>query len=439
MLNSKIKINKQFVFVWFAELISILGSGLTDFGLSVWIYEKTGKATPLAISILFSVLPAIFLSQIAGFVADKFNTKKVVIFFNTGAAIVSFAFIFLLRNNYFNLFITYIIILLIAAFNLFESAAVQSSIVYIVDKENLKTANGMNQVSDSLNNLLTPVIAGILYTFIGLQGIIIIDLVTYVISMAIWMFFPARIFNKEFENEKMRENRWSWNQFINNLNDGFKFIFARKGLTLLVFLFAIANFLNNLAVVLITPLMLSIGNSTQLGIVQTFGGIGMFIGSFIATLHKSDTSYTKTIKSCILSASVFLLLIGIRASFITVSLCRMLFLLFIPISNVAAGTLWQLKTPKELQGRVYTARSMIIRCIMPVAYLIVGPITDVGFKNILTVNNRFIDFIKNLLGVSALNYRLVFILSGITLFIVTYSFFKNKSLSDIDKLPDYAK
>ncbi|WKV07564.1 hypothetical protein Q2T46_08190 [Thermoanaerobacterium sp. CMT5567-10] len=76
MLNLKIKINKQFVFVWFAELISILGSGLTDFGLSVWIYEKTGKATPLAISILFSVLPAIFLSQIAGFVADKFNTKK---------------------------------------------------------------------------------------------------------------------------------------------------------------------------------------------------------------------------------------------------------------------------------------------------------------------------------------------------------------------------
>lgn len=36
--------NKFFYKVWFARLISILGSSLTTFGVSVWVFERTGKA-----------------------------------------------------------------------------------------------------------------------------------------------------------------------------------------------------------------------------------------------------------------------------------------------------------------------------------------------------------------------------------------------------------
>lgn len=434
----KLKVSNKFIYIWFAELISILGTGLTEFGLSVWIFQKTGRATPLALSILCAILPVILLSPAAGFIADKYNTKWIIILSDIGAALTSAAFIFFLWKGFFSLPLTCGVILLNSVFNLFDSAAAQSSIVLLVDKEDLKSANGLNQISDSLNNLMTPVIAGILYAFIGLSGIITIDMATYILSMVMWLFFPTNVFDKHLSDCKGESQKWDGRQFLHDLNDGFKFIFGIRGFTILVVLFAIVNFLNNLAVVLITPLVISIGNSTQLGIVQAFGGIGMLAGSLIATFRKSDKPRIMAVKWYILAASVFLIVMGLRASFMVISLSRMLFLLFIPLANVAAGTVWQLKTPKELQGRVYTARSMIIRSIMPIAYLIVGPITDTGFKNLFAMHSGIIAGIRNVLGANALNYRVVFILCGLTLLIVTYTVFRGKALSDIDKLTDYS-
>ena len=48
----------KFLVVWLGQVISMLGSGLTAFALGVWIFQKTGQATPFALTILFSTLPA---------------------------------------------------------------------------------------------------------------------------------------------------------------------------------------------------------------------------------------------------------------------------------------------------------------------------------------------------------------------------------------------
>lgn len=436
---TNVKVSKQFIYIWFAEFISILGTGLTEFGLNVWVYQKTGRATPLALAILCSILPVILLSPIVGYVADKFNTKWVIILSNIGALITSIVFVIFLCNNFFDFTLTCVIISLNATFNLLDSSAFQSSIIILVDKKNLKGANGMIQLSNSLNNALTPVIAGILYAFIGLPGILMIDITTYFISMLMWLFFSTIKFDKK-GNDVKENQKLDGKKFFRDLNDGFRFIFERKGFTILVFIFAIINFLNNLAVVLITPLMLTIANSTKLGFVQALGGIGMMGGSFIMTFYKSkksNISHIEMINKCIFVASICLILMGIRASFVTISLSRMMFLFCVPIANVAAGMLWQIKTPRELQGRVYAARSMIIRSFMPFAYLIVGPITDSGFKTIFSKNYKFVHQIRKLLGTNALNYRIVFILTGLFLFIIGSIFFKNKYLLETEKYPEY--
>ncbi|NJN80700.1 MAG: MFS transporter [Anaerolineales bacterium] len=70
---------KTFFTIWIGQLISMLGSGLTQFALAVWIYDQTRQATPFAIAILLGSLPRIFLLPFAGSVADRYNRRIIMI------------------------------------------------------------------------------------------------------------------------------------------------------------------------------------------------------------------------------------------------------------------------------------------------------------------------------------------------------------------------
>lgn len=81
--------NKNFYFVWTSRLISILGSSLTTFGVSVWVYGETGKATPMAVTMLCSILPSVIFAPLSGIICDYFNRKKVIFIADSIAAITS--------------------------------------------------------------------------------------------------------------------------------------------------------------------------------------------------------------------------------------------------------------------------------------------------------------------------------------------------------------
>lgn len=99
-------INSSYRKVWFARLISILGTGLTSFGVSVWVYTVTGKATPMVLILLFSILPAIFLAPFSGYLCDKYNRKAIIICADSIAALIS-VFIYICVSYYeFNYFVT---------------------------------------------------------------------------------------------------------------------------------------------------------------------------------------------------------------------------------------------------------------------------------------------------------------------------------------------
>jgi len=57
---------RAFAAVWFGQVISFIGSGMTSFALGVWIYQKTGSVTQFALTSLFIVLPRVVLGPLAG-------------------------------------------------------------------------------------------------------------------------------------------------------------------------------------------------------------------------------------------------------------------------------------------------------------------------------------------------------------------------------------
>lgn len=221
--------------------------------------------------------------------------------------------------------------------------------------------------------------------------------------------------------------------------EGFTFIKQRKGLLVMMLFFAVVNFFLNLSIVLLTPLVLSLGNPVALGTVQMIGGIGMLLGSFFVTVKKRENCLVKRIYFAIFFVALSLFIMGVRDSITLISIGRFLFLFFVPLSNSSAFAIWQLKGPAHMQGRLFAARQMLARSIMPIAYLIVGPLVDCILKPALKKDTYFNNIVGYLIGNGAgAAYRVIFVFSGMILLTLVLILLSYKPLRNLEvELPDF--
>jgi len=419
-------LSSVFIRVWISRLISIIGTGITEFGIGVWIFDVTGKATPMALTLLCSILPSIVLGPLSGYLSDKYKRKNIIIIADSVAAIVSiFLFLYVKMFEY-NIVVLCILTLISATANMFDENAYTASITTLVEKSNLKKANGMNQVLDSITTIFAPIIAGVLYYVIGLTGIIIIDISTYIISMLLFCGVESKNFSTERVadegDHKVKENIWK----------GFEFIFSQKSLLLLLIYFTILNFLFNISSALIEPLSLSVGSSIELGIVRAFGGGGMLLGSLFITFSKSKFKPSVIIRGSVICTGIALLMMGITESIILVAIGRLIFSIFIPVASAIAGSLWMAKTPEEIQGRVTSARFMVLKCFMPISYILTGPLADYIIPNALNnIENNYFP-IYSIIGSNAAQFRVIFMFAGLAVILTTCIITLNKSFKKLD-------
>lgn len=414
------QINSLFKKIWCSRLISILGTGLTEFGISVWVYYSTGKVTPMMITMLCTIVPSILISPISGLICDKYNRKRIIFWADSLAAVMSLFILFYINLFEFNFGLICVFVFISSLANTFDTNAYQASITTLVKKEELKTANGLNQIIDSINTIFSPILAGILYSVIGLEGIIIIDLVSYLISMMI--FLPVN--KKNFSAMTIQASKEK------ELLKGFRFIWAQKSLLLLLIYFSLLNFLFNISTALIEPFGLSVGNTIELGIIKSCGGIGILCGGFFVSFYQFKHSPSKTISIGIILEGIALFLMGSTDAILFISLGRLLFSVMVPITNTIAGTLWMKKTPQELQGRVYASRAMVAKSLIPISYLLTGPLVDIYIPRWINSKNGF--FLGEFLGREAIEYRSVFLTISIIVIIFTLGIYRCKTFKKLD-------
>lgn len=84
--------------VWFGQVISFIGSGLTSFALGVWVLQRTGEITQYALISMFFVLPGVLLGPLAGTLVDRWDRRKAMLISDLGAGIstLSIAVVYLL-------------------------------------------------------------------------------------------------------------------------------------------------------------------------------------------------------------------------------------------------------------------------------------------------------------------------------------------------------
>lgn len=425
---------KTFFIVWGTQFISMLGSDLSGFALGVWIYTQTHQATPFAIAVLFNTLPRVLLAPIAGTVADRFSRRWLMIFADLGNALITLAMAIIFWMGHMQVWMIYIVSFLTSITQAFQEPAYSASVTMLVPKEQFTRASGLIQLGQSVQSILTPLIAGLLFGVIGLSGLFMINFATCL--PAIILLLMVRI------PQPRREDLGSEKKttLLQDALYGWKYLAERSGLMGLTMYFALVNFLLSFASVLTTPLVLSTSNATGLGIVQMTLGIGMLLGSLLISIWGGPKkNRIGVIIGAIMLMAVGFIVVGIRPGAVFVGAGYFLTLFVLPFASAISRAITQAKVAPEVQGRVFAIRGMISQALTPLAVLISGPLADKVFEPMMQPGGRLANgFVGNLLGTGlGRGIGFMFVLAGIVLIIVSAVTALNPRIRNLEtELPD---
>ena len=381
-----------FLTVWFGQVISLLGSKLTEFALGVWVYQKTGSITQFALTILLIYLPNVLISPIAGALIDRWNRRWAMVLSDSVTGISTLVVMGLVFRNHLEIGHVYLAIVISSCFNAFQLPAYAAATTQLVPKQYLSRANGMVQISKATAKLISPILAGFLIKTVQLEGILLIDVATFLIALVTLLsirFPPVRTKTKPVKvKQLLRETISSWN-----------YITKRLGLVRLLAFIAVTYFTAGSLEVLFWPFVLNFASSTELGMVLSIGGCGMLFGSLLMSTWKGPKRRVDAIIGFVALQGVLIVLGGWRSSLILAGIGIFGYLFAQPIIVSCNQTIWQSKIPIRLQGRVFALQVMLERSLAIVAYLVIGPLTDHLLEPLMAVDGLLAPSVGQFLGV----------------------------------------
>ena len=427
---------KTFLVIWAGQLVSIVGSGLTGFALSIWMFEQTGQAMPIALNALAYNLPRVIFSPIAGSVADRYNRRIVLILADCGAALSTLAVAMIMFTG--NLQVWHILLTtaISSTFSAFQEPAYRASITMLVPKKDLARAGGIQQIGFAIQSILTPLIASLLYLGIGLEGVILIDFATFFIAIGALLVVRIPQPKPTTETEEDGEKKSMWRDTL----FGWQYLRKRPGLFGLLWYYAVVNFFLSLSGVLMIPLVLSYGVATDVGVIQMAGGAAMLIGGLAIGVWGGPKKHLIWGVVAAIGLSGFgYFLAGLRPVTWLIGLAQFVILFFIPISAALSQAVWQKKVAPDIQGRVFAIRAMIAYLIIPLANLTAGLLADNIFEPLMQEGGALSEsFLAGVVGAGAgRGIALIFIISAISLWVSSVYAFANPRIRNLEEeIPD---
>jgi MFS transporter, DHA3 family, macrolide efflux protein len=426
---------RVFILIWFGQLVSLIGSSLTDFALDIWVYQRTGSITQFSLMIISGSLPLIVVSPLAGVLADRWNRRWVMILSDSGAALATMAIALLIVTNRIEIWHIYLATGISSIFNALQWPAYNAVTTLLVPKQHLSRASGMKQLAGSATQLISPVLGGVLLEIIQIEGIMILDFATFFVSLI--TLFLVRF--PEINNVKADDTKIvGRNSLFLDVADGWTYITTRQGLLGLLIFMVTNNFFFAIFNVLFTPFMLSFTSTNVVGTIASICGISSVASSLLFSTWGGSQQLMYSLLGFQLLSGLCIFFMGLYTSLPLFTLSFFLLSFSLPIIYSCNQVIWQRKVPPDLQGRASAVRSMIGSLFRLLAYLISGPLVEKIFQPLMISNSPIAVSIGKIIGTGTqAGMSLIFIVVGCCTMLTTIAAYQYSPLRLVqDELPD---
>lgn len=336
---------RDFRLLWFARLISLLGSWLLVVAIPAYVLQLTGSLAATGLTLAAEFLPPVLLGPIAGVLADRWDRRKLMIATDVLRA-VAVALLLLVRDPG-DVWLVYLALVAESVGTLlFRPAAQAHTPVVVGTGPALTSANSLNAVTDGTVRLVGAPLGGALLGVAGFGALVWIDLATYLMS-AVAIMMTARL-----GVVGARKDAGAGRFFV-QLREGVTFLRTERAaawLLAVVTLFLAAN--ASLSALLVPFGVRVLGGSVQTGLVMSALGAGFLIGAPLISRLVDRMPPAYLLGGALTATGVAFVLLFVSRSLMGALPAAVLIGVFGSAALVTAQTALQRMTPNAVLGRV---------------------------------------------------------------------------------------
>ena len=394
-MNFKLIKQKDFSLLIIGKLVSLVGSNMLQFALSLYVLAITGSATIFASILSISILPRLLLSPIAGVFGDWFDRKKsiVILDFLNGLMLGVFAALYIIKGGL-SLFLIYLLVILLEITEIFFGSAMSAVLPSLVKKEELMEANSLNSLVMNIGNILSPILGAILYSSLGFNIILILSSISFVLSAISEMFINIPKSHKKPEKIGIKS-------FKTDLMEGIDIIKSNRLISTLIGLGTIINFsitpLFGIGLIYVTKEVLKVSDM-QFGAFQMVLSASMLFAPLLCGRIMKRIRIGRLIHISFVTIAILILIMSIFPSsfilrtfnsnivpYVGLLIITFIVVLVVTVSNIAVGTLFNQVVPLDLMGRTSSVFNLAVTVFIPIGQMIFGLLYDIIIPSVVII------------------------------------------------------
>ena len=389
MKNNTGKSFGAFMLLWSGGFISAIGSGLTSFGLGVYIFQQTGKASQMALVTLLAFLPSLLLGPVAGVLADRHDRRLLMVLGDSLSAVGLLFILVSLMQGEARLWQICVGVTISSVFASLLEPAYKATITDLLDPEQYSKASGLVQIAGSAKYLVSPVLAGFLLTISDIRLLLLLDICTFFVTVSTTLAVKQGLKGRKAEKGS---------SFSAELKTGWDALTGKKGILTLVVMGALITFCLGVIQTLASPMVLSFSDSVTLGTLMTVITLGMLVSSAVLGGISIQNGYAGLLSLSLFGAGIFMALFGLRENVVFMGAAGFLFFAMLPFANASLDYLLRTNIENRLQGRAWGMIGLISQLGYVAAYAVSGLLADYVFTPLLLDGGPLSESVGKILG-----------------------------------------
>ncbi|MHA6530839.1 MFS transporter [Paenibacillus sp. BAC0078] len=410
--------NRNMLLFFTGKLASMLGSGMYTFVVGLYILNLTGSGGSFAVTMVCGMLPRILLAPFAGVMADRMNRRMLLICSDLAAVLTLLLAFLTVSLEGVSLLPIYASLVLLSICSTFYGISVSSSLMQLVDKDQIQRAGSLNQIAGSIGNLLAPVLGGMLYAIVSLKLFMLLNAAGFAVStlMSCGLRFKPSVDTADHsepshpaaEDPAPQVRSHVLAELRASLAGGISYVFKKPIIrAVIIIVFWVNFFVVSLNIVLpfVAIQLLSL-TSGQYGTIEAMLGAGMLTMSLLLTVRRQSNNPTSSLIRglCILGllflGMAFPLIFSFNSTFTFIFLLVLMFLVGVTVMNINIPIQVYLQQiiEEDYRGRVFAVVETASGAIAPIGMILFGVLVDQIPSELLLLASGFAILLVTLLG-----------------------------------------